>query len=94
MSKFRFGVSGIFLAIALMSASSLAQVPAATQARCELLVATFDRYYSKKDSGLGSTGSRLDRDIAEAHCQQGRYDEGIRGLEIVMRRNNIPIPPG
>jgi hypothetical protein len=94
MSRIHFVVSGTSLALTLIAATVAAQAPAATRERCDLLIATFDRYYPKKDAGLGSTGSRLDRDIAEARCQQGRYDEGIRSLEIVMRRNDIPIPPG
>ncbi len=71
---------------------AVAQAP--TAERCQLLLATFDRYYSKKADGDGSSGSRLDRDIAEAQCLRGNYAEGIRQVEGAMRRNLIPIPGG
>jgi hypothetical protein len=72
--------------------SAVAQ--AATAERCQLLLATFDRYYSKKADGDGSSGSRLDRDVAEAQCLRGNYADGIRQVEGAMRRNQIPIPGG
>ena len=71
-----------------------ANAQAPTAERCQLLITTFDRYYSKKADGDGSSGSRLDRDVAEAQCQRGNYAEGIRQVEGAMRRNLIPIPGG
>ena len=62
--------------------------------RCQQLLAVFDRLYSKKADGDGSSGSRLERDVGEAQCVRGNYSEGIRQIEGVMRRNQIPIPPG
>jgi hypothetical protein len=70
-----------------------AQAGVASMARCQQLMDAFDRYYPRKGEGLRSSGSRLDRDIAEVECQKRRYAEGIRQREDALRRNRIAIPP-
>ena len=78
--------------VALLAPPVAAQTP--SMERCQQLLAVFDRLYSKKADGDGSSGSRLERDVGEAQCVRGNYSEGIRQIEGVMRRNQIPIPPG
>jgi hypothetical protein len=77
---------------ALLAPPVAAQAP--SMERCQQLLTAFDRLYSKKADGDGSSGSRLERDVGEAQCVRGNYSEGIRQIEAVMRRNQIPIPPG
>ena len=85
-------VAGAAIAAGLVL-SAAAQSVTAPQVRCQQLMDAFDRYYPRKGEGLRSSGSRLDRDIAEVECQKGRYADGIRILEDALRRNRIPLPP-
>ena len=92
-------VSAISVAFAVVVAvvagdtkSAVAQ-GAATLARCQQLIDLFDRYYPRSGDGTSSTGGRLDRGVSEVQCARGKYAEGIRTMEAVLKRNLIPIPP-
>lgn len=86
-------LTGLLLLVPPVPAPVLAQAGVPSMARCQQLMAAFDRYYPRRGETMGSTGSRLDRDVAEVECQKGRYAEGIRQLEGALNRNRIPIPP-
>jgi hypothetical protein len=86
-------LAGLLLLVPAVRSPVLAQTAVPSMARCQQLMAAFDRYYPRRGETMGSTGSRLDRDVAEVECQKGRYAEGIRQLEGALNRNRIPIPP-
>lgn len=60
-------------------------------ARCTELGAIFDRFGTRR--GEGSGGPDMTRVGAGIDCQRGRYDQGIKALEDLLRRNRIPFPP-
>ena len=84
----------ILIAVAL--AAGLGAVPAFAQlddqkaARCGRLGALFDRYAARR--GEGSGGPNLTRAGAGLDCDRGRYDQGIKTLEDLLRRNGITVP--
>ena len=79
---------GLFLLTLAFSAE--AQTDKA--ARCAELGALYDRYAGRR--GEGSGGPSLERAGAALDCQNGRYDQGIRSLEGLLRRSAIAVPPG
>ncbi|MGQ3297377.1 hypothetical protein [Reyranella sp.] len=60
-------------------------------ARCAQLGALYDRYNTQR--GEGSSGPNMARLGAGIDCQKGRYEQGIKALEELLRRNRIPYPP-
>ena len=76
-------------AVLLLIALSVAQADSAKAARCTELGNLYDRYAARR--GEGSSPS-LERAGAALDCQQGRYDQGIRTLENLLRRNAITVP--
>jgi hypothetical protein len=60
-------------------------------ARCNELGAIFDRYGTRR--GEGSGGPDMTRLGAGIDCQKGRYQQGIKALEDLLKRNRIPYPP-
>jgi hypothetical protein len=60
-------------------------------ARCAELGAIFDRYGTRRSEGSG--GPNMIRLGAGIDCQKGRYAQGIKALEDLLRRNRIPYPP-
>lgn len=84
-------LGGLLLVLGVCGA---APAQSASAERCRVLAATFDRYYSKKADGDGSSGARLDRDVGEAQCQRGNFADGIRQIETAMRRSQIAVPDG
>ncbi len=70
---------------------SFAQNDEQKAARCAQLGATFDRYGARR--GEGSGGPNLIRVGAGLDCDKGRYDQGIKTLEDLLKRNWITIPP-
>ena len=61
-------------------------------ARCAELGAIFDRYGRRSSEGSG--GPDMIRLGAGIDCQKGRYAQGIKALEDLLKRNRIPYPPG
>ena len=61
-------------------------------ARCAELGAIFDRYGRRSSEGSG--GPDMTRLGAGIDCQKGRYAQGIKALEDLLKRNRIPYPPG
>ena len=67
-----------------------AQIDDRKAARCAQLGALLDRYTARRSEGSG--GSNLARHGAGLDCDRGRYDQGIRALEDLLRRNAIAVP--
>jgi hypothetical protein len=61
-------------------------------ARCAELGAIFDKYGTRRSEGSG--GPDMIRMGAGIDCQNGRYAQGIKALEDLLKRNKIPYPPG
>jgi len=61
-------------------------------ARCAELGAIWDRYGARRSEGSG--GPDMIRVGAGIDCQRGRYAQGIKALEDLLRRNRLPFPPG
>lgn len=82
-----------FLAAAVLCAvpmSSQAQDDK-LQARCTQLFQMADRALSRRSEGGG--GPNLTVQGAYVDCQKGRYDQGIRELEKVLRGQGYTLPP-
>ena len=60
-------------------------------ARCSELGAIFDKYGTRRSEGSG--GPDMTRLGAGIDCQKGRYAQGIKALEDLLRRNRISFPP-
>jgi hypothetical protein len=60
-------------------------------ARCAELGAIFDRYGARRSEGSG--GPDMTRLGAGIDCQKGRYAQGIKALEDLLRRNRFSYPP-
>jgi hypothetical protein len=70
------------------------QAPQANEqlaARCAQLGAIFDKYGTRRSEGSG--GPDMIRLGAGIDCQKGRYVQGIKALEDLLQRNQIPYPP-
>ena len=61
-------------------------------ARCAELGAIFDKYGTRRSEGSG--GPDMKRLGAGIDCQKGRYAQGIKALEELLKANRIPYPPG
>jgi hypothetical protein len=83
---------------ALLVAGMLCALPIAAQAqedklkaRCSQLYTMADRALSRRGEGGG--GPNMIVQGAGLDCQKGRYDQGIRDLEKVLRSQGYTIPP-
>ena len=73
-------------------------IPAAAQttpdlkARCDQLIAWFDRYAPGRSEN--SDGVRNHTRIgAGIDCEEGRYETGIKAMEDLLRRKKFTLPP-
>jgi hypothetical protein len=60
-------------------------------ARCKELGAIFDKYGARRSEGSG--GPDMTRMGAGIDCAKGRYAQGIKALEDLLRGERIPFPP-
>jgi hypothetical protein len=60
-------------------------------ARCSQLFALADRALSRRSEGGG--GPSLSVQGAGVDCQKGRYEQGIRELEKILRGQGYTVPP-
>lgn len=91
MYKFTRSIGLLAVTIAALGAKpGLAQVDQQKAARCSQLAGLFDRYAARR--GEGSGGPNLTRAGAGLDCERGRYDQGIKALEDLLRRNGITVP--
>jgi hypothetical protein len=82
---------GIAVALSLPTDAGAQQTNEQLAARCAELGAIFDRFGTRR--GEGSGGPDMTRVGAGIDCQRGRYAQGIKALEDLLRRNRIPFPP-
>ena len=82
---------GIAAALSSPTDAGAQQTNEQRAARCAELGAIFDRFGTRR--GEGSGGPDMTRVGAGIDCQRGRYDQGIKALEDLLRRNRIPFPP-
>lgn len=80
------------LLLCLPTAVAVAQTTDADlRARCAQLVAFWDRQSGGKSEGSG--GAEMIRKGAVADCDAGRFEQGIRSMENLLRRNRYTVPP-
>ena len=79
------------LTIGLPLATAQARTNEQLAARCAELGAIFDRYGTRRSEGSG--GPDMTRLGAGIDCQKGRYAQGIKALEDLLKRNRITYPP-
>ena len=61
------------------------------KARCDQLIAYFDRYGSGR--GEHSDGARnMTRLSARIDCDRGQYEAGIKAMEDLLRRKKLAVP--
>lgn len=77
--------------VVLPAAGHAQQDPAQLAARCNQLFIMADRAMSRRGEGGG--GPNLTVQGAGVDCQKGRYEQGIRDLERVLRSQGYTIPP-
>ena len=82
----------VTIAVLLLAVAGAAEAQTDKAARCAELGALYDRYSGRR--GEGSGGPSLDRAGAAMDCQNGKYDQGIKTLENLLRRSAITVPPG
>jgi hypothetical protein len=63
------------------------------EARCEQLIAYFDRYGASR-SGNSDGRRNHTRLGAEIDCDDGLYDEGIAAMKKLLRAKKFEVPPG
>ena len=83
--------------LCLLATSAACALPTASgaqqdlAARCNQLFTTADRALSRRSEGGG--GPSLTVQGAGVDCQKGRYEQGIRDLEKVLRAQGYTVPP-
>jgi hypothetical protein len=82
---------GLALAAGLSAPAHAQQDPARLAARCDQLFVLADRALSRRSEGGG--GPSLTVQGAGVDCRQGRYEQGIRELEKILRGQGYTLPP-
>jgi len=83
--------------LCLLAAGAVCALPSASgaqqdlAARCNQLFTTADRALSRRSEGGG--GPSLTVQGAGVDCQKGRYEQGIRELEKILRSQGYTVPP-
>ncbi|TAJ41410.1 MAG: hypothetical protein EPO55_05610 [Reyranella sp.] len=78
----------------IIGASGCTSTPPASpelMAHCQKLQMLWVRY--EPVLTLFHTGQKARVELAMMDCQAGRYEEGIRELEKILKHCKIPIPP-
>ena len=77
---------------AAMANPAAAQTTADLKARCDQLIAYFDRYGASRIEN--SDGVRNHTRIgASIDCDRGLYEKGIKTMEALLRRKKFTVPP-
>jgi len=84
-------LAALVLAAGVPAAGRAQQDPAKLAARCSQLFAVADRALSRRGEGGG--GPNMIVQGAGIDCQKGRYEQGIRDLEKVLRSQGYTVPP-
>ena len=75
-----------------MAGPATAQTAPDQKARCDQLIAYYDRYGAGR--GENSDGARNQTRIAAGlDCQKGNYETGISTMEALLRSKNFAVPP-
>jgi hypothetical protein len=82
----------------LLAAAMLCAAPVAAQAQDDKLKARCNQLYTMADRALsrrgeGGGGPNMIVQSAGLDCQKGRYEQGIRELEKVLRNQGYTLPP-
>jgi hypothetical protein len=84
--------------LCLLAAGAFGTLPLAAEAqqnplaaRCSQLFTFADRALSRRSEGGG--GPNLMVQGAGVDCQKGRYEQGIRELEKILRNQGYTVPP-
>ncbi len=93
MNRPRLAMIALFAAAASApgAAAQTLTFSADPRTRCVQLVEFWVRHGGSKSEG--GTGSDTPRKSAEFDCGAGRYDNGVRTMEDLLRRNGYKIPP-
>ncbi|CAN5332160.1 hypothetical protein BH10PSE6_BH10PSE6_48480 [soil metagenome] len=89
MRRARLGFLAVGTACVLAFSADAQQDPLA--ARCSQLFTMADRALTRR--GEGSGGPNMIVMGAGLDCQKGRYEQGIRDLEKVLRAQGYTVPP-
>ena len=83
-------MSAILLA-AGMANTALAQTPSDLKARCDQLIAFYDRYGVGRSEN--SDGARNHTRIAAGlECERGDYEAGISSMEALLKNKHFDVP--
>ena len=85
--KRRFLFTGLFCALPFASAAQDDKL----KARCDQLYTMASRALTRR--GEGSGGPNMIVEGAGVDCRKGRYEQGIRDLEKVLRAQGYTVPP-
>jgi len=79
--------------IAMLAGGSAQAIDAqAGEARCQQLMAYYDRYVFWPDDSTPI--GYMQREMGEQECKAGRYESGIAELVMALRLIGFPPPPG
>lgn len=85
-------------ALCLIAAGAICTLPSAGRAqedplaaRCNQLFTMADRALSRRNESGGGPNLRVQG--AGVDCRRGRYEQGIRNLERILRGQGFTIPP-
>ena len=95
---FRSTIAAAFVAgaglINCAVAQNSANVPSTAdlKARCDQLISLYDRYGAGRSEN--SDGARNHTRIgAGIDCQEGRYAQGVAGMESLLKQKQFEVPP-
>jgi hypothetical protein len=63
------------------------------KARCEQLIAYFDRYAGTGRSENSDGARNFGRIGAGIDCDRGQYDKGISAMEALLKNKGLDVPP-
>lgn len=87
MTRYLFLAAAAFCAVPVVAQAQDDKL----KARCSQLYTMADRALSRRGEGGG--GPNMIVQSAGIDCQKGRYEQGIRDLENVLRVQGYTLPP-
>jgi len=82
----------VLTVLLVLTAQSLPSGEEASKARCEQLIAYYDRYGASRSAH--SDGRRNHTRIgAKIDCGGGLYSEGIASMKTLLRNKKFTVPP-
>lgn len=80
------------LAVGTVSGASAQAPPQTPRERCARLIAYFDRFGASRSENSDGVRNHT-RLSAVIDCERGRYDEGIKEIQDLLRRKKFTVPP-